>query len=204
MTPTTRPGFSPMSAGGCSAGSAGGTSRLRASPGPGRGRQLSRYSLGAAEVSRCEHGVISTLPIQEDISCACSSPARPGSSARQSSTSRSTRVRVDPEQSDRLVATTPAEGAVMRSRPVHGWLRPVPEDLRTRRELEKSVKLGATYAFPLPPKRSRATTMSRRSGACASRCGRVRHSPRGPQDVGCRSRRRHDADSMTPSRTDLT
>jgi TfoX/Sxy family transcriptional regulator of competence genes len=61
-------------------------------------------------------------------------------------------VRVDPEQSDRLVATTPAEEAVMRGRPMQGWLRVAPEDLRTKRQLEKWVKLSATYASSLPPK----------------------------------------------------
>jgi TfoX/Sxy family transcriptional regulator of competence genes len=62
-------------------------------------------------------------------------------------------VRVDPKQSDRLVATTPAEEAVMRGRAMQGWLRVAPEDLRTKRQLEKWVKLSAKYASSLPPKR---------------------------------------------------
>jgi len=62
-------------------------------------------------------------------------------------------VRVDPEQSDRLVATTPADEAVMRGRPMQGWLRLASEDLRTKRQLEKWVRRSATYASSLPPKR---------------------------------------------------
>jgi TfoX/Sxy family transcriptional regulator of competence genes len=62
-------------------------------------------------------------------------------------------VRVDPEQSERLVATTPAEEAVMRGRPMQGWLRVASEDLRTKRQLEKWVKLSGAYASSLPPKK---------------------------------------------------
>jgi TfoX/Sxy family transcriptional regulator of competence genes len=62
-------------------------------------------------------------------------------------------VRVDPEQSDRLVATTPAEEAVMRGRPMQGWLRVAPEDLRTKRQLERWVTRSAAYASSLPPKK---------------------------------------------------
>ena len=62
-------------------------------------------------------------------------------------------VRVDPGQADRLVETTPAEAAVMRGRPMQGWLRVNSDDLRTRRQLEKWVKLGSAYAASLPPKK---------------------------------------------------
>jgi hypothetical protein len=62
-------------------------------------------------------------------------------------------VRVDPAQSDRLVATTKAEIAVMRGRRMPGWLRVSAEDLRTKRQLAKWVRLGATNARSLPPKR---------------------------------------------------
>ena len=64
-------------------------------------------------------------------------------------------VRVDPVQADRLVETTPAETAVMRGRPMQGWLRVESEDLRTKRHLEKWVKLGSTYASSLPPKKTK-------------------------------------------------
>jgi hypothetical protein len=62
-------------------------------------------------------------------------------------------VRVDPAQSDKLVDTTNAEIAVMRGRPMQGWLRVAPEHLRTKRQLAKWVDLGASYARSLPAKR---------------------------------------------------
>jgi TfoX/Sxy family transcriptional regulator of competence genes len=62
-------------------------------------------------------------------------------------------VRVDPGLADRLVATTPAEAAVMRGRPMQGWLRVESENLRTKRQLEKWVKLGSAFASSLPPKK---------------------------------------------------
>jgi TfoX/Sxy family transcriptional regulator of competence genes len=62
-------------------------------------------------------------------------------------------VRVDPAQSDTLVATTNARLMEMRGRQMQGWLRVDPEDVRTKRELAKWVELGATYARSLPAKR---------------------------------------------------
>jgi TfoX/Sxy family transcriptional regulator of competence genes len=62
-------------------------------------------------------------------------------------------VRVDPAQSDRLVATTKARPMEMRGREMRGWLRLAPDDVRTERQLAKWVTLGATYARSLPPKR---------------------------------------------------
>jgi TfoX/Sxy family transcriptional regulator of competence genes len=62
-------------------------------------------------------------------------------------------VRVDPAQADRLVATTSAEPAVMRGRPMQGWLRVGSQDLRTKRHLEKWVRLSAGYAASLPAKK---------------------------------------------------
>jgi hypothetical protein len=41
----------------------------------------------------------------------------------------------------------------MRGRQMDGWLRVAHEDVRTRRQLEKWVKLGVTYARSLPAKR---------------------------------------------------
>lgn len=61
-------------------------------------------------------------------------------------------VRVDPGRADRLVETTPAVVAVMRGRPMQGWLRVASVDLRTKRQLEKWVKLGAACASSLPRK----------------------------------------------------
>jgi len=36
---------------------------------------------------------------------------------------------------------------------MQGWLRVDPDDLRTKRRLEKWVKLGSAYASSLPPKK---------------------------------------------------
>jgi TfoX/Sxy family transcriptional regulator of competence genes len=61
-------------------------------------------------------------------------------------------VRVDPQQSGRLVATTPARPMEMRGRPMHGWLRIAPEHVRTKRQLAKWVSLGVACARNLPAK----------------------------------------------------
>jgi hypothetical protein len=62
-------------------------------------------------------------------------------------------VRVDPAQSDVLVATTNAHLMEMRGRQMQGWLRVDSDDVRTRRELAKWVELGTAYARSLPAKR---------------------------------------------------
>jgi TfoX/Sxy family transcriptional regulator of competence genes len=62
-------------------------------------------------------------------------------------------VRVDPAQSDMLVATTNARLMEMRGRQMQGWLRVDPEDVRTKRQLAKWVELGTEYARSLPAKR---------------------------------------------------
>jgi TfoX/Sxy family transcriptional regulator of competence genes len=63
-------------------------------------------------------------------------------------------VRVDPETSDRLVDRTKAEVAIMRGRPMTGLLRVAAEDVATKRQLEKWVTLGASYAESLPAKKA--------------------------------------------------
>ena len=62
-------------------------------------------------------------------------------------------VRVDPAQSETLVAATNARRMEMRGRPMQGWLRVDPDDVRTKRQLAQWVQLGATYARSLPAKR---------------------------------------------------
>jgi TfoX/Sxy family transcriptional regulator of competence genes len=62
-------------------------------------------------------------------------------------------VRVDPAKSDHLVRTTKAEVAIMRERPMPGWLRVAPEHLTTRPQLEKWVRLGVDYAGSLPARK---------------------------------------------------
>jgi len=62
-------------------------------------------------------------------------------------------VRVDPAQSEELVAGSDAYVAVMRGRPMEGWLRVDAEHLDDDRELARWVELGTTYARALPAKR---------------------------------------------------
>ena len=62
-------------------------------------------------------------------------------------------VRVDPEQSRSIVSKTDAETAIMRGRPMHGWLRVADEHVKTQRQLSKWVKLGVDYAGSLPAKK---------------------------------------------------
>jgi TfoX/Sxy family transcriptional regulator of competence genes len=61
-------------------------------------------------------------------------------------------VRVDPEQSGELVATTGARLMEMRGRQMPGWLRVDSADMSTKRELARWVELGTTYARSLPAK----------------------------------------------------
>jgi hypothetical protein len=62
-------------------------------------------------------------------------------------------VRVDPEESDKLVAKTNAYEMVMRGRSMQGWLRVDTKDVRTKSQLAKWVGLGTAYARSLPAKR---------------------------------------------------
>jgi TfoX N-terminal domain len=61
-------------------------------------------------------------------------------------------VRVDPAQSDALVAGTRATLVHMRGRGMPGWLRVGSDDLRTDDELASWVEIGTGYARSLPPK----------------------------------------------------
>ena len=61
-------------------------------------------------------------------------------------------VRVGPERSERLATTTTASVAVMRGRPMPGWLRVGADDVRTKRQLAKWVDLGVGFARSLPVK----------------------------------------------------
>jgi TfoX/Sxy family transcriptional regulator of competence genes len=61
-------------------------------------------------------------------------------------------VRVDPEESDSLVAKTDAFPMEMRGKSMRGWLRVAPEHLDTKPELAKWVELGTAYARSLPAK----------------------------------------------------
>jgi TfoX/Sxy family transcriptional regulator of competence genes len=61
-------------------------------------------------------------------------------------------VRVDPDESDRLIASTNARPFEMRGRSMQGWLRVDDDDVRTKRQLTKWVELGTAYARSLPAK----------------------------------------------------
>ena len=61
-------------------------------------------------------------------------------------------VRVDPKESDELVATTPAEPMEMRGRQMAGWLRVDTADVAADDELAAWVERGSSYAASLPPK----------------------------------------------------
>ncbi len=60
-------------------------------------------------------------------------------------------VRVDPAQSDALVATTKARLVQMRGRDMPGWLRVRSDDVRTDDQLAPWVEMGIGYARSLPP-----------------------------------------------------
>jgi TfoX/Sxy family transcriptional regulator of competence genes len=62
-------------------------------------------------------------------------------------------VRVDPDQTEALVARTAATVMEMRGRSMRGWLRVDPEHLRTTRQLATWAERGTAYARSLPPKR---------------------------------------------------
>ena len=62
-------------------------------------------------------------------------------------------VRVDPGESDELVASTDAYPMEMRGRSMTGWLRVDPEHVGTAKQLEPWVARGAAYARALPPKK---------------------------------------------------
>src|SRR5437016_11050436 len=62
-------------------------------------------------------------------------------------------VRVDPADSDSLVASTNARPMEMRGRLMPGWVRVDAADVKTKRELARWVERGTAYARSLPPKR---------------------------------------------------
>ena len=63
-------------------------------------------------------------------------------------------VRVDPDESDALVASGKARLMEMRGRTMRGWLRVDAGQLRTARDLGRWVERGTAYASSLPAKRA--------------------------------------------------
>jgi TfoX/Sxy family transcriptional regulator of competence genes len=62
-------------------------------------------------------------------------------------------LRVEPGETDALLAKQHAAPFQMRGRAMRGWLRVEPEGLRTKRQLERWVARGVAYARSLPSKR---------------------------------------------------
>ena len=62
-------------------------------------------------------------------------------------------VRADPATSDTLLASTGVRPMEMGGRQMQGWLRVDDEAVRTKRQLERWVRVGAGYARTLPAKR---------------------------------------------------
>jgi TfoX/Sxy family transcriptional regulator of competence genes len=62
-------------------------------------------------------------------------------------------LRVDPAETDELVADPNARRFEMRGREMDGWLRIDTEGLSSDRQLEQWVTRGVAYARSLPPKR---------------------------------------------------
>jgi TfoX/Sxy family transcriptional regulator of competence genes len=62
-------------------------------------------------------------------------------------------VRVDPEETDALLAKPHVRPFEMRGREMQGWLRVDLEGVRTKRQLEPWVRRGVAYARSLPAKR---------------------------------------------------
>ena len=62
-------------------------------------------------------------------------------------------VRVDPEDTDELLARPHTRPFEMRGRSMQGWLRVDGEGVRTKRQLEPWVRRGVAYARSLPSKR---------------------------------------------------
>ena len=62
-------------------------------------------------------------------------------------------LRVDPAETDELVADPNARRFEMRGREMDGWLRIDTDGLSSDRQLEQWVARGVAYARSLPPKR---------------------------------------------------
>jgi TfoX/Sxy family transcriptional regulator of competence genes len=62
-------------------------------------------------------------------------------------------LRVDPAETDALLADQHARPFEMRGRVMQGWLRVEDEGVRTKRQLERWVARGVAYARSLPAKR---------------------------------------------------
>ena len=62
-------------------------------------------------------------------------------------------LRVDPADTEKLLADPAARRFEMRGREMDGWLRIEPDGARTKRQLQRWVARGVAYARSLPAKR---------------------------------------------------
>lgn len=62
-------------------------------------------------------------------------------------------LRVDPEQTDALLAKPHAHPFEMRGRTMDGWLRVDADGVKTKSQLERWVRRGVAYARSRPAKR---------------------------------------------------
>lgn len=62
-------------------------------------------------------------------------------------------VRVAPEATDEVLSRPHASLAVMRGRPMPGWIRVAPEGVKTKRQLSAWARRGVEFARTLPAKR---------------------------------------------------
>jgi TfoX/Sxy family transcriptional regulator of competence genes len=61
-------------------------------------------------------------------------------------------ARIDPAETDAVLAKEHVSRMEMRGRTMDGWVRVAPEGVRTKRQLEPWVKRSVTYVKTLPPK----------------------------------------------------
>jgi TfoX/Sxy family transcriptional regulator of competence genes len=62
-------------------------------------------------------------------------------------------LRVDPAETDALLAKPFCRPFEMRGKPIDGWLRVDADGVATKRQLERWVMRGVTYARAQPPRR---------------------------------------------------
>ena len=61
-------------------------------------------------------------------------------------------VRVPPDETEKLLGRQHVEPMVMAGRETRGWLRVSADGVKTKRQLQSWVAMGADYARSLPPK----------------------------------------------------
>ena len=62
-------------------------------------------------------------------------------------------LRIDPSETDALLAKPFCRPFEMRGKPIDGWLRVDPDGVKTKRQLERWVMRGVAYAQTQPPRR---------------------------------------------------